>query len=204
MADVDMTVRAPASAPGRNKQLTRACGWLLFSLQAQADDSANANADDWVRVTSDDGYSFVVRRRVANASETMRDMLDTVGNYAEAIARTCPVQQRGLIVEKLLEYMSFKAHYERAGPKDEVPVAGVHGPHPARDRVGAALGRRLSEHHEIESKWTVTTSNCKRPRDKLWCRCPKVGLPVFTSAIRCLARNICNFFVVAVPLVLEL
>jgi hypothetical protein len=28
----------------------------------------------------------------------------------------------GLIVEKLLEYMSFKAHYESAGPKDEVPV----------------------------------------------------------------------------------
>jgi hypothetical protein len=37
------------------------------------------NTNDWVRVTSDDGYSFVVRRRVANASETMRDMLDTAG-----------------------------------------------------------------------------------------------------------------------------
>ncbi|KAF8218129.1 BTB/POZ protein [Mycena galopus ATCC 62051] len=80
------------------------------------------NANDWVRVTSDDGYSFIVRRKVANASETMRDMLDTAGNYAEAVTRTCPVQQRGLIVEKLLEYMSFKSHYENAGPKDEVPV----------------------------------------------------------------------------------
>ncbi|KAJ7917989.1 BTB/POZ protein [Mycena leptocephala] len=78
--------------------------------------------DDWVRVTSDDGYSFLVKRKVANASETMRDMLDTAGNYAEAIARTCPVQQRGVIVEKLLEYMSFKSYYESVGPKDEVPV----------------------------------------------------------------------------------
>ncbi|KAF8218131.1 hypothetical protein K438DRAFT_1952966 [Mycena galopus ATCC 62051] len=92
MADVDMTAAAPD------------------------------NANDWLRVRSDDGYSFIVRRKVANASKTMRDMLDTAGNYAEAVTRTCPVQQRGLIVEKLLEYMSFKSYYENAGPKDEVPV----------------------------------------------------------------------------------
>ncbi|KAJ7023072.1 BTB/POZ protein [Mycena alexandri] len=82
-----------------------------------------ASDSDWVRVTSDDGYSFLVRRKVANASETMRDMLDTaVGNYLEGIERTCPVQQRGVIVEKLLEYMSFKSYYEGAGAKEEVPV----------------------------------------------------------------------------------
>ncbi|KAJ6555085.1 BTB/POZ protein [Mycena vulgaris] len=85
-------------------------------------DMTDAAESDWVRVTSDDGYSFLVRRAVANASETMRDMLDTAGNYAEAIARTCPVQQRGVIVEKLLEYMSFKAHYANAGQRDEIPV----------------------------------------------------------------------------------
>jgi hypothetical protein len=32
-----------------------------------------------VRITSDDGYSFLVRRNVAIASGTMRDMLDTAG-----------------------------------------------------------------------------------------------------------------------------
>ncbi|KAJ7434519.1 BTB/POZ protein [Mycena galericulata] len=81
-----------------------------------------ASENDWVRVTSDDGYSFLVRRKVANASETMRDMLDTAGNYAEAITRTCPVSQRAVIVEKLLEYQSFKSHYETVGPKEEVPI----------------------------------------------------------------------------------
>jgi transcription elongation factor B subunit 1 len=29
---------------------------------------------------------------------------------------------RGIIVEKLLEYMAFKAHYETVGPKEEIPV----------------------------------------------------------------------------------
>ncbi|KAJ6551755.1 BTB/POZ protein [Mycena capillaripes] len=89
---------------------------------ADVEMTATPSDDDWVRVTSDDGYSFLVRRKVAMASETMRDMLDTAGNYAEAIARTCPVQQRGVIVEKLLEYMSFKSYYENVGPKDEVPI----------------------------------------------------------------------------------
>lgn len=31
----------------------------------------------------------------------------------------CP---RGIIVEKLLEYMAFKAHYETVGPKEEIPI----------------------------------------------------------------------------------
>ncbi|KAJ7263019.1 BTB/POZ protein [Mycena rebaudengoi] len=88
-----------------------------------------AAENDWVRITSDDGYSFLVRRNVAIASGTMRDMLDTAGNYAEAIARTCPVQQRAVIVEKMIEYMAFKAHYETVGPKEEIPV------HELMDRI---------------------------------------------------------------------
>jgi len=83
---------------------------------------AQSQDTDWVRVTSTDGFSFIVRRKVANVSGTMKDMLNTESNYAEAITRTCPVHQRGLIVEKLLEYMSFRAHYETVGPKEEIPV----------------------------------------------------------------------------------
>jgi hypothetical protein len=29
---------------------------------------------------------------------------------------------RGIIVEKLLEYMAFRAHYETVGPKEDIPV----------------------------------------------------------------------------------
>ncbi|KAJ7924766.1 hypothetical protein B0H13DRAFT_1601350, partial [Mycena leptocephala] len=75
--------------------------------------------NDWVCVTSDDGYSFLVRRKVANMSETMRDMLDISGNYSEVVTRICPVQQRAVIVEKMLEYMSFKSCYENE-PTDQV------------------------------------------------------------------------------------
>ncbi|KAJ7204329.1 hypothetical protein GGX14DRAFT_569438 [Mycena pura] len=89
---------------------------------ADVEMTTSASDNDWVCVTSDDGYSFLVRRKVASASETMRDMLDTDGNYAEAITRTCPVHQRGVIVEKLLEYLSFKAHYETVELKDDIPV----------------------------------------------------------------------------------
>ncbi|KAF8880677.1 BTB/POZ protein [Infundibulicybe gibba] len=77
---------------------------------------------DWVRVTSTDGFSYMVKRKVAVMSGTMRNMLDTESNYAEAIAKTCPVYQRGIVVEKLLEYMSFRAHYEGVGIKEEIPI----------------------------------------------------------------------------------
>ncbi|KAF7297169.1 hypothetical protein MIND_00950000 [Mycena indigotica] len=78
--------------------------------------------DDWVRITSEDGYTFLVRRPVANASGTMSDSLDTEGNYAEALARHVPIQQRAAIVDKLLDYMLFKAHYKDPAASEDVPV----------------------------------------------------------------------------------
>ncbi|KAG5643629.1 hypothetical protein DXG03_000554 [Asterophora parasitica] len=78
--------------------------------------------EDWIRVTSNDGFTFMVKRKIANVSGTMRNMLDTESNYAEAAERTCPVMQRGIIVEKMLEYMAFRAHYETVGAKEDIPV----------------------------------------------------------------------------------
>nr|GAT59089.1 predicted protein [Mycena chlorophos] len=77
--------------------------------------------NDWVRITSDDGYTFLVRRSVASASGTMSDSLDAEGNFAEAIARHVSMQQRAVIVEKMLDYMLFKAHYENS--TDDIPLA---------------------------------------------------------------------------------
>ncbi|KIL65090.1 hypothetical protein M378DRAFT_186539 [Amanita muscaria Koide BX008] len=84
--------------------------------------SNEAKDTDWVRVTSADGFAFLIRRKIANVSGTMRSMLDTQSNYAEAVSSTCPVEQRGIIVEKMLEYMSFRAHYEGVGSKEEVLI----------------------------------------------------------------------------------
>ncbi|KAF8995997.1 hypothetical protein BDQ17DRAFT_1250134, partial [Cyathus striatus] len=77
---------------------------------------------DWIRINSTDGYSYIVRRKVANMSGTIKSMLDPESNYAEAATKTCEIHQRGIITEKLVEYMAFKAHYETLGPKEEVPV----------------------------------------------------------------------------------
>ncbi|KAF7320988.1 hypothetical protein HMN09_00185700 [Mycena chlorophos] len=96
--------------------------------------------NDWVRITSEDGYTFLVRRSVASASGTMSDSLDAegmlvlfrafcggafmtlghVGNFAEAIARHVSMQQRAVIVDKMLDYMLFKAHYENS--TDDIPL----------------------------------------------------------------------------------
>jgi transcription elongation factor B subunit 1 len=42
-----------------------------------ADDSQGAN--DWVRIESNDGFSYIVRRKVAQTSGTMNNMLDPHG-----------------------------------------------------------------------------------------------------------------------------
>ncbi|KAF9476234.1 POZ domain-containing protein [Pholiota conissans] len=79
--------------------------------------------DQWVRLQSIDGFCYLVKRKVANASGTIRNMLDSdAGGYAEAISRQCEINERGIIVEKMVEYMGFKTYYETANPKEDVPV----------------------------------------------------------------------------------
>ncbi|CAA7262529.1 unnamed protein product [Cyclocybe aegerita] len=90
---------------------------------AGSNDNQPAQKDsDWVRLQSTDGFCYLVPRKVANMSGTIRNMLDPTGGYAEAQSRICEIRERGIILEKLVEYMSFKAHHESIGTKEEVPV----------------------------------------------------------------------------------
>ena len=78
--------------------------------------------NDWVRIESADGFSFLVRRRVAMASGTLRNMLSADSSFKEALANACPINERAAVVEKVCEYMSFKAHHESAPAREEIPV----------------------------------------------------------------------------------
>ncbi|KAJ3866366.1 hypothetical protein EV359DRAFT_36747, partial [Lentinula novae-zelandiae] len=98
--------------------------------------------EDWVRIISNDGYTFLLKRKVANMSGTIKNSLDETGKsqpfilifrksptylllaggFAEAGTRTYRSQERGIIVQKMIEYMSFKAYYSNVGPKEEIPV----------------------------------------------------------------------------------
>jgi len=44
---------------------------IRLLLQPESKDS------DWVRIMSNDGFSFMVKRKVANTSGTLKSMLDT-------------------------------------------------------------------------------------------------------------------------------
>ncbi|THH29319.1 hypothetical protein EUX98_g4860 [Antrodiella citrinella] len=83
--------------------------------------SAAASNEDWIRIMSNDGYSFLVRRKVATASGTLKNMLNTESNFAEAASNTCAMSERGVIVEKLCEYLTYKTLYEKAPPKEDIP-----------------------------------------------------------------------------------
>ncbi|KDR76246.1 hypothetical protein GALMADRAFT_468378 [Galerina marginata CBS 339.88] len=77
---------------------------------------------EWVRLQSSDGFSYLVKRKVAQSSGTIRNMLDHESGYSEALSKVCDIKERGIIVEKLVEYMCFKNHYESVNTKEEIPV----------------------------------------------------------------------------------
>ncbi|EIM79677.1 uncharacterized protein STEHIDRAFT_69109, partial [Stereum hirsutum FP-91666 SS1] len=75
---------------------------------------------EWVRVHSPDGYSFLVKRKVALRSGTLKNMLSD-DSFSEAASKTCEVNARAPVAEKLVEYLSYKTTYESAGPKEDIP-----------------------------------------------------------------------------------
>lgn len=94
---------------------------LKMSTQTQANNHTGKN-DDWVKLVSSDGYSFLVKRNVAMVSGTLKTMLSADSPFREALANTCTISERAVLVEKVCEYMAFKAQYENAGPKEEIPL----------------------------------------------------------------------------------
>lgn len=61
--------------------------------------------------------AFSVRKESSSKSVPL------TGGFSETKTKTYEASDhRGIIVQKLIEYMAFKAHYETVGPKEEVPV----------------------------------------------------------------------------------
>ncbi|TFY77802.1 hypothetical protein EWM64_g6211 [Hericium alpestre] len=83
-------------------------------------DKADPN-EDWVRIVSNDGYSFLVKRKVALRSGTLKAMLSEDVNFAEAASKTCEVQERAAVTQLFVEYLVHKTTYEGAPPKEEIP-----------------------------------------------------------------------------------
>ncbi|TDL20355.1 POZ domain-containing protein [Rickenella mellea] len=83
-------------------------------------DMEGGGKSDWVRITSVDGFSFMVLRKVAMGSGTLKNMLSSDSNFAEALSGTCPLQERAVVLEKVLEYLAYKNTYEENGSKDDL------------------------------------------------------------------------------------
>ncbi|KIY50251.1 hypothetical protein FISHEDRAFT_71859 [Fistulina hepatica ATCC 64428] len=96
---------------------------LLFGPSCQSSSKTQPAMDDeqWVRLNSSDGYTFLVKRKVLNMSPFLKDMFST-GSGVESETKTGTLDERGIIVEKLLEYLSFKCHYQTVGAREEVPA----------------------------------------------------------------------------------
>ncbi|KAK7689528.1 hypothetical protein QCA50_007320 [Cerrena zonata] len=88
---------------------------------ATEQNGATQSSDDWVRLISADGYKYFVKRKIVLVSPTLRSMLDASSNFAEAASNTCRVNERGAVLEKLLEYLSFKFLYENASLNEDIP-----------------------------------------------------------------------------------
>ncbi|WVN88297.1 uncharacterized protein L203_103502 [Cryptococcus depauperatus CBS 7841] len=74
--------------------------------------------NDFVLLESADGYTFVVSRKIACASGMLKSMLDEDAAFEEARNKACKIQQRGVILLKVLEYLAYKVQYSEFNAED--------------------------------------------------------------------------------------
>ncbi|TEB19126.1 POZ domain-containing protein, partial [Coprinellus micaceus] len=116
----------------------------------------SSGENDWVGLESNDGFSYLVRRKVAQTSGTMRAMLDPNGGYAEAQTKLCNINERhafGIVTEKLVEYMCFKAHYQNVGPKEDIPVQEMQERIPPEIVLEVLLAADYQEREYVPRPW---------------------------------------------------
>ncbi|KIJ49149.1 hypothetical protein M422DRAFT_225771 [Sphaerobolus stellatus SS14] len=76
----------------------------------------------WVRIRSTGGFDFLITRKAARCSGFLREMLDS--QFAEAMSNTVSLELRPVVAEKILEYLVFKAQYEKASAREDIPDFG--------------------------------------------------------------------------------
>ncbi|KLO17902.1 POZ domain-containing protein [Schizopora paradoxa] len=80
------------------------------------------HSNEWVKIVSQDGFSFVIKRDVASQSGTLKSMIGTGEGFAEATSGVCNIPDyRGAVVEKLAEFMIYKKMYGHASPPEVIP-----------------------------------------------------------------------------------
>jgi len=83
-------------------------------------EDGEASQEEWIKIVSEEGYVFLVKRKIAEVSPILKDMLGA--GFSEAHSKTCDLKEtRAPVVEKLIEYLAYKKQYENAGPREEIP-----------------------------------------------------------------------------------
>lgn len=66
---------------------------------------------DAITLISNDGYEFVVEKRTAMISLTLRNMLFGGGNFEEVDTKTFRLPIRAIILERIIEYWHYRTQY---------------------------------------------------------------------------------------------
>ena len=67
---------------------------------------------DYITLLSNDGYKFIVDKKTAMISQTIRNMLYGGGNYEEATSKTLRLNNiRAPILERIIEYWHYRSQY---------------------------------------------------------------------------------------------
>jgi len=54
-------------------------------------------------------------------SGTLKNSLSEDSSFKEALLSTTSLKERAVVVEKVLEYLTYKKLYESTGPREDIP-----------------------------------------------------------------------------------
>ncbi|GJJ12967.1 hypothetical protein Clacol_007214 [Clathrus columnatus] len=85
----------------------------------QSEEKSSTKDSDWIKLRSEDGFTFMITAKAARGSGFLRGMLES--GFVESTSGTCTLALRAAVTEKVMEYLVFKAQYDKATSKEEIP-----------------------------------------------------------------------------------
>ncbi|KAJ3063743.1 hypothetical protein HDU98_000465 [Podochytrium sp. JEL0797] len=75
---------------------------------------------DFVKLISCDGFEFIIDRKCAMASGTIKNMLSSPGQFTEAQQNEVTFRDiKAIVLERVCKYLYYKVRYTNT--KDEIP-----------------------------------------------------------------------------------
>ncbi|KZT53616.1 POZ domain-containing protein [Calocera cornea HHB12733] len=85
------------------------------------DDTEEEGPSGWVKLISEDGFTFILPEKAAQTSGFFKSTLNSTVGFQESETKVIRCGERAAVLETVVEYLVFKAEFGNTAAKNAIP-----------------------------------------------------------------------------------